>query len=231
MSRSHIGAGPAPALDGIHSVLVAAPTYVHKDYCLDEYIDAYNSFVWPNRSLMLVDNSRDGGKYARHLRRLKIPIVVREEPSRDFEETFSRCWRRILEQAQSGGWEWILSLETDVIGPPLLIDTLLNIALFVQAPFVCHAYPYHDGRIHEMYQGLGCVLMTTELLARAMKEHDDPKSPGHDVVEGAVYEVARSNSHVALATLLDLKHRDAPGGGATPVWDWDEITDPRVVKV
>jgi hypothetical protein len=212
-------------------VLVAAPTFVGKDYCLDEYLDAYNHFVWPEKNLMLVDNTRDDGEYAQHLRDLDVPIVVREEPSRDFEETFSRCWRRILEEAQRGGYDWVLSLETDVIGPPLTLDALLNVAVYVGAPFVTHCYPYHDNRTTEMYQGLGCVLMTTPLLVKAFELHDDPESPAHDVVEGAVYEAARSNSHVSLVTMLPLVHRDAPGGGATQVWDWDEITDPRVVKV
>jgi hypothetical protein len=215
-----------------NNVLVAAPTYSGKDYALDEYVKAYNAFIWPDRSLLFVDNTRDNGEYAAHLRGLSIPMVRRVEPSTDFEETFSRCWRLILEEAQQGKWEWILSLESDVIGPPLLLDTMLNAALYCQAPFVTHCYPYHDGRSTEFYQGLGCVLMTTPLLAKAMEMHDDPESPAHDIVEGAVYEVAKNNTHISFATLLPLRHLDAPGGGATmDGWVWDEITDPRVRKV
>ena len=214
-----------------HRVLVAAPTYVGKDYALDEYLSAYNSFVWQDRSLCLVDNTRDNGEYAQHLRDLQVPIVRREEPSRDFEETFTRCWKAILDEAEKGKYNWVLSLESDVIGPPLTLDTLLNVALYVQAPFVTHCYPYHSGRVNEMYQGLGCVLMTTELLDKAMVMVDDPDSPAHGIPEGAVYEVAKTNSHVSLVTMLALKHLDAPNGGSADFWDWDEITDPRVVKV
>ena len=224
---------PDPVEKPRHNVLVAAPTYIGKDYALDEYLSAYNHFVWDDRALMLVDNTRDNGEYAAHLRELHVPIVKREEPTRDFEETFSRCWRRILEEAQRGEWTWILSLESDVIGPPLLLDTLLNAAIYCQAPFVTHCYPYHDSRRYtEYYQGLGCVLMTTELLAKAFELHDDPDSPAHGIIEGAVYEVAKGNTHISFAQLLPMRHLDAPGGGATDGgWDWDEITDPRVIKV
>jgi hypothetical protein len=74
--------------------------------------------------------------------------------------------------------------------------------------------------------------MTTPLLEKAFELHDDSNSPAHDIVEGAIYEVAKTNTHISFATLLPIKHRDAPGGGSVEGgWDWDEITDPRVVKV
>lgn len=213
-----------------YSVLVAAPTYIGKDYALDAYLAAYEAFTFPHRRLLLVDNTRDEGEYAQHLLDLNAP-VRRVEPSRDFEETFTRCWRTILEEAVAGEFTWVLSLESDVIGPPNLIDTLLNCASYCAAPFVTHCYPYHDGRSDEMYQGLGCVLLTTELLAKAMELCLDPEFAGHGLPEAAIFEAARNQSHISLATLLDIKHLDSPGGGSTTYWQYDEIDDPRVVKV
>jgi len=213
-----------------YRVLVAAPTYLGKDYALDQYLRAYEAFTFSPRGLLLVDNTRDNGEYAAHLEKLGVP-VRRVEPSMDFEETFTRCWRVILEEALVGEYEWVLSLESDVIGPPQLIVEMLSIADFVQAPFVTQCYPYHNKRLNEYYQGMGCVLMTTTLLQEAMSILDEPDSPWVGIVEASVYEIAKRNSHVSLATRIPLQHLDHPGGGAIPSWDWDEITDPRVVKV
>ena len=46
------------------TVLVACPTYNGLADCLDEYLEAYKALKWPRRSLMLVDNTDDGGAYA-----------------------------------------------------------------------------------------------------------------------------------------------------------------------
>lgn len=218
------------------SVLVAAPTYRGKDYALDRYQAAYEAFEWPERSLLLVDNTRDGGEYAQSLRDRGIPKVLRVEPTFDFEETFTMCWREVLRVALDEEWKFVLALETDVIGPPLLVDTLLNIAGYCHSPFVTVTYPYHDGRLREYYQGLGCLLMSTELLALAMRKCDEEDTPWSGLVEGAVYETGKHHTHVSLHEYpgLRLEHLDHPGNGHGNVpeeWQYDEITDPRIVLV
>ena len=221
---------------GTDSVLVAAPTYRGKDYALDEYLAAYRAFEWGPRDLLLVDNSRDDGEYVERLRAAGVPRVLHVDPSNDFEETFTRCWQEILRVATEEEFDFVLSLETDVTGPPLLIDTLLNISGYCAAPFVTVTYPYHDGRFGEYYQGLGCLLMNRLLLEKAVGLCFEPGTPWEGLIEGAVYEVGKHNTHVSLHEYpgLSLRHLDHPvagGGIAKEDWQYDEITDPRIVLV
>lgn len=205
------------------SVLVACPTYSGKRYAIVEYVEAYERFEYPNRDLLLVDNTGDGGEYARWMADA-FGIGVRHiEPELEFEDTFTKAWRVILEHAQDHRYGWVLSLEQDVIGPPLLVDALLNAATYVGAPFVTHTYPYHDGK-QQYYQGMGCTLMSTSLLAEAMRVVDEP-GPVQGIVEGAVYEVAKRASHISLHEMLTLAHIDGGGGFR----QYRPITDPRVV--
>jgi hypothetical protein len=205
------------------SVLVACPTYSGLESCLPEYLDAYDAFQWPARTLMLVDNTGDGGEYARKI----LPLVEskpgralkRIEPSTDWDDTFYRAWTLILTHAMWNGYTWVLSLEQDVICPPLTVDTLLNAAGYIKAPFVTHTYPYHNGKVG-FYQGLGCTLMKTELLQGALT-YAHKRLP---TVEGAIYDVAKRNSHVVLHQLLDVQHRDGVGRH----WQFEKTTNDEV---
>lgn len=209
----------------VDSVLVAAPTYRGKRYCIVQYVEAFEAFEYPDRDMLLVDNTGDDGAYAAWLA-TEFPIGVRHiEPEAEFEDTFTNAWQVICDHAVARQYGWVLSLEQDVIGPPLLIDTLLNAAGYVGAPFVTHTYPYHHGR-PDYYQGLGCTLMATDLLVEAMKLVRE-EGPAKGIVEGAVYEVAKRSSHISLHQLLPLVHVD----GDTEFRQFRKITDPRVVLV
>ncbi len=200
------------------TVLVAAPTYSGLSSCLDDYLAAYAALKWPRRNLMLVDNTRDGGVYAASIRE-KVEAaggsIRRIEPSDDWEDTFHRAWDIILTHALWNGYTWVLSLEQDVIIPPLALDTLLNVAAYVKSPFVLHTYPYHNGK-PGYYQGLGCTLMKTELLNGALT-YAYKRVPS---VEGAIFDVAKRNSHVVLHQLLPIEHRDDP----TRHWQFERTT-------
>jgi hypothetical protein len=189
------------------TVLVACPTYDGLASCLEEYLSAYKALKWPRRQLMLVDNTRDGGKYAASIKG-KVEdaggTLRRIEPSDDWEDTFNRAWGLILTHALWNGYTWVLSLEQDVIVPELTLDTMLNVAGYIKAPFVTHTYPYHGGK-PGYYQGLGCTLMKTELLNGALT-YVYKRIP---TVEGAIYDVAKRNTHAVLHQLLPIEHRDA----------------------
>lgn len=204
-------------------VLVGAPTYIGMDYALDRYIAAYDAFVWPERGLMLVDNTKDGGEYARsitdkvqagdprrHMRHI--------EPSPTWEETFKRSWDNLVTHAHFNGYKWILSLETDVIIPALGLDALLNIAGFCNSPFVTHLYPYHHGR-PVMYEGLGCVLMHVEFAQYAL-ETQYQRTP---TVEGSIYMSANRTTRITLRDYFRIEHLDPPPGSAKP-WQYEDET-------
>jgi hypothetical protein len=199
------------------TVLVACPTYSGLADCLDAYLDAYENFRWPKRELLLVDNTGDGGKYADSLKARGLN-VVHIDPDKQFQTTFSNSWYEIQKYANEKSFKWVLSIEQDVICPPLTIDTLLNVAGYIQAPFVTHTYPYHFG-VNGLYQGLGCTLILTDLLNLAMEVNRK-----ENIVEGSIYQVAKSRTHTSLTGLLDIKHLD----GAGRYWQYDDETDPRV---
>lgn len=187
-------------------VLVACPTYNGLSDHLDAYLAAYEAFHWPERRLLLVDNTPDGGAYSLEItpRVEAVGGMVRHvEPSEDFDDTFAQCWRIISAHAEANGYDWVLSLEQDVIAPPLALDTMLNVAGYCMAPFVVHTVPYHFGK-PGYYQGLGLTLMKAELLQGALTVAFR-RVP---YVEAAIYDVAKRGTHVSLHEMLDVKHLD-----------------------
>jgi hypothetical protein len=150
-------------------------------------------------------------------------MIRHVEPSPDWGETFFRSWRVLANYAEFNGIDWVLSLETDVICPPLTLDTLLNVAGYIKAPLVLHTYPYHGGR-KGIYQGLGCTLIKTELLVAAL-EYQYPTLPS---VEGSIFSLGKKVSHASLTGLLDIQHRDIPDRA----WQFERImADEQSVKV
>lgn len=208
--------------DSPDSVLVGCPTYAGLSECLDEYLEAFKNLSWFNRRLILVDNTDDGGEYAAKIRP-KVEevggILKRVEPSEDWEDTFCRSWHVILMHAKWNGYTWVWSLEQDVIAPELALDTMLNAACYLKAPFVTHTYPYHGGK-PGYYQGLGCTLMKTELVTAAL-EWAYKRIP---FVEAAIYDCAKRNTHIVLHQLLDIKHRDDPNRH----WQFEATTNDEV---
>lgn len=208
---------PAP-----DTVLVGCPTYSGLASCLDEYLGCYQALKWPKRHLVLVDNTNDGGEYARRVKP-KIEaaggVLKRIEPSGDWEDTFCRSWGVLAMHALWNGYTWVLSLEQDVMIPPLTLDTMLNVASYIHAPFVTHTYPYHNGK-PGFYQGLGCTLMKTELLNGAL-DWGYKRVPS---VEGSIYDLAKRNTHAVLHQLLPVEHRDADGRH----WQFEATTNDEV---
>src|SRR4051812_28367447 len=99
----------------VDSVLVAAPTYRGKRYCLVQYVEAYNDLLYPNRDLLLVDNTGDEGKYAAWMAH-EFGIGVKHiEPAVEFEDTFLQAWELITAHAVEHQYGWVLSLEQDVV--------------------------------------------------------------------------------------------------------------------
>lgn len=210
----------------VDSVLVACPTYRGKRYALVHYMESFEAFEYPNRDLLLVDNTGDEGKYAAWLER-EFGVGVRHiEPEPEFEDTFLRAWEIITDYAVEHQYGWVLSLEQDVIAPPMLIDTLLNAATYIGAPFVTHTYPFHDGK-DGYYQGLGCTLMATTMLARAMEYVKQPDTGTQGLVEGAIYAVAQRGTHISIQDLLPLAHLDGDG----EFRQYKPITDPRIALI
>lgn len=94
---------------------MAAPTHSRKDYCKQRYLDCVKQFGLP---LLLIDNTGWEGTLC---------------------ERISRSWQRIIEQ--SSEYEYIFSLEVDIIVPA----TALPLLMAVEGEMIRHPYPRRGG--------------------------------------------------------------------------------------
>jgi len=197
-------------------VLVACPTYIGKKYALEGYVRAYNDFVYPYRSLFMVDNTGSGLKYFKHLKKLGVPCV-HINPSVDFVETFTRSWMEIWKEAKKQNVQWVMSIEQDNICPPLTIDTMLNVAGYLRALHVAHAYPWHKTQSEHGYlTGLGCNLIHIDLLNAIFTREKWYTA----VFESELFETPKilNVPSTELYNLLDIQHLDDHDG--CEVWNF-----------
>lgn len=202
-------------------VLVACPTYRGKSYALEAYISAYNAFTYPLKSIFMVDNTGNGLEYYRHLKKCGID-TDHIDPTRDFHETFTMCWKRIAKKARAGGYKWVMSIEADNICPPLTIDALLNVAGYCRALHVAHAYPWHKCQSDQGYlTGLGCNLINAEMLWDIFQQRQWFTT----AVESEVYEYPKLKGYptVELYNLLNIGHMDDTVGAEQYMFPKEEM--------
>ena len=105
-------------------VLVGCPTSNYKEYCLKEYAEAVKSLTYPNYNILLIDNSKDD-IYLKKINGIGLP--AKKGPW--FEGALKRIItsRNILrEEILEKGYDYLLSLEQDVISPKDIIERLLR---------------------------------------------------------------------------------------------------------
>lgn len=189
-------------------VLVACPTYRGKAYALDAYLGAYNNFTYPHRGMFMVDNTGIGLDYFRHLQSCNVPCE-HIDPSVDFQETFARSWKRIVNYAAEHGYQWIASIEQDNICPPLTLDALLNVAGYCRAVHVAHSYPWHKNQASQgRLIGLGCNLISVEMLVAIFAQ----EKWFTNAVESEIFEYPKLMGYptVELHNLVTVEHLDDP---------------------
>ena len=130
----------------------------------------------------MVDNTIYGTEYFDTLRErgMRCSHVV---PWTDatMEKTFHRCWELILEEAERQDCYWVYSVEADNVPAPESLQTMVDIALYGKIHLVTHDYPMHKSAADASglsmdsyyYTELGCMLMTRQLLERALLIYDE----------------------------------------------------------
>ena len=96
-------------------VLVGCPTSDYHKYCWEEYKNSVKSLIYSNFDIVLVDNSKDNDYY-KSLVDDKIK-VLRCTYSENPIDRIVRSRNMLREFALSGGYDYLLSLEQDVIAP------------------------------------------------------------------------------------------------------------------
>lgn len=104
-------------------VLVAAPTFEGKDYCLKDWIDRVKNLTYPNYDYCLIDNS-DGTSYTKKLRMkgIKAYHVSRGENSR---QAIANAQNFIRKKVLDEGYDYWLSVESDLLPPKDIIERLM----------------------------------------------------------------------------------------------------------
>ena len=183
-------------------VLVACPTCEKKDYAFERWATAYDEFTYPAKSAFMVDNTKGSLDYVHRIREAGIPAVHIEPLPNigiNFTQTLELCWREIAYHAACGGYEYVASIESDVICPPRTLDVLLAHA--EGKDIVGHSYPlrstWHAQNGAAMrIVALGCTLVRTDWLCADMDLW----------VNGPEQDLWRTQRAAQIENLLEIQH-------------------------
>lgn len=134
-------------------VLIFTITYSGKDYVWDEWINAVNKISYPNKHI-IIDNSDDNLEYYRLLKKrtqhshIEVYHVERGNNSR---EALARSQNFARKYAIENGYDYVLSLESDIIVPSNVIQRLIRYA----RPCVAALYEIGDRE-----KGIRCPCIT-----------------------------------------------------------------------
>lgn len=203
-------------------VLVGCPNYAGKTYSLERWRDAFIALDYPDKHAFMVDNTRPDftlvSGFHRQIEALGIECV-HIDPVGDFDMTFFECWKLILAQAKRLGCAWVYSVEADNIVPPDSLSLMVEVAHLGKLSVVTMPYRAHGraalamGRDPEQfwYNELGCMLVATEHLERALGEWD-----AYANVSVAIFSVAHHGQPPAgyarlSPNLFEVEHLDGLG--------------------
>ncbi len=108
----------------IPKILVGCPTSDHKSYALERYAEGLKSLTYENFDILIVDNSKDES-YIKKIRDLGLPVI--KGPYNESARQRIIDSRNILRQKiLDGGYDYLFSLEQDVIPPKDVVQRLLK---------------------------------------------------------------------------------------------------------
>lgn len=114
-------------------VLMACPTYDGEKYALKRWAAAYHAQTYTNKGALQVDNSNApayGGNlnYTHAIRAERIPAIWQQTRWPAFWDTIEESWRVIVCHAHAHGYDFIFSVEADVIVPPDAMEKMVAAA-------------------------------------------------------------------------------------------------------
>jgi len=104
-------------------ILVGCPTSDNKSYCLKEYVEGIKKLPYKNHDILFVDNSKSQA-YSKKIRSMGFKVIkdYYKENARD-RITSSR---NIIREEAIKNYDYLLSLEQDVIPPADIIGRMLK---------------------------------------------------------------------------------------------------------
>jgi GT2 family glycosyltransferase len=109
---------------GLPKVLVFTVTYEGKDYCFKEFLEHAKKLTYKNKRHIFIDNSHNMHYYLK-LQSLGLE-VYRTERGNNTREAIARSQNLARKIALDEGYDYILSLESDVMVCPDVIERLMG---------------------------------------------------------------------------------------------------------
>lgn len=116
-------------------VLVVAPTSVQKKYCFEAWLKAALSLHYPNYSIRVFDNTPNNRLYTDYMNKVfttnygeknaKFGAYYVKSGHKNVNARIADSSNAMLQYAITKGFDYIFSLETDVICPPNAIEELM----------------------------------------------------------------------------------------------------------
>jgi len=109
------------------SVLVFTVTYSGKEYCREHFIKNALQFTYPNKKHIIVDNSPSGTYFFKLQKELVGTDieVFRVERGNNSREALCRAQNFARRYAKEKGYDYLMSLESDLFPPADCIERLL----------------------------------------------------------------------------------------------------------
>lgn len=113
----------------VPKVLIACPTYVGKNYALEEWVKAINGLNYKNYDVLMVDNTNDQGVNAKFIQDtygIKT-IHYYNSQAKSLKHLMAEAQEVMRKYFLDGDYDYLLSLESDVIVPErTIIQRLIN---------------------------------------------------------------------------------------------------------
>ena len=199
-------------------ILVYTPQYAGKEYCLEEWQSSIEALTYQPRSQLVIDNTTTavapGFEYLQTLQARGINAIhIEPWTDKPMEFTMHRCWELCLEEAKRQGALFVFSVEADNILAPEALTVMHAMARYGNCHLVTHDYPLHQSACEAsgmrgdeaVYREFGCMLLSTQLLERALEHYDEYRSTAL-----AVFGVNTRfrGGQVILTRRFSCEHRD-----------------------
>lgn len=121
-------------------ILVGAPVYSGKYYITPAWVESVKNLSYSNYDIVVVDNGKYNKKFLEIFLKNKIKVIR----SKNFEnpiKTVTIARQKIYDYAINRGYDYLLSIEQDILVPKNIIkDLLFHKKLIVGAPYPVSAY-------------------------------------------------------------------------------------------
>jgi hypothetical protein len=184
-------------------VKVACPYAERKAYALPKWLEVTKGY---DRLLAI-----DDAEYAKKVAKMGVPVVA-FEPVNPFRmganaiygPRFNEAWQAILDTIEGQGYDYILSLEIDVIPPPGVDILEVMLANKGREDFLCHGYPWrYPSKLGGNCYEFGCMLTTPEVIKKALSV-GDPRSGIYGFTRWIDHFTHRDVDIVKLAHIGDI---------------------------